>query len=138
MLHCAPSIPEYSTLTYTIEPFRHEIRRQPDLVRPGPRSLVGHLVDHANYFSDTNAGQLLDYDHDNDPIWRCIVTEEEANTLLDVFWKHLQPLVRNKDVQHQSGILSLMIASPPSFFYLMRACIRLHTFEAGPLSSSLR
>lgn len=74
-------------------PIYQGIRGQMDLVRPGPRSLVGHLVTHTNYFSDTNAAQLLDYDHDNDPIWRCIVTEEEASALLDVFFKNLQPLV---------------------------------------------
>lgn len=76
------------------EPIFHDIRGHLDLVRPGPRSLVGHLVTHTNYFSGANAAQLLDYDHDNDPIWCCIVTEEEASCLLDVFWKHLQPLVR--------------------------------------------
>lgn len=75
------------------EPYFQDVRGHQDLVRPGPRSLVGHLVTHTNYFSSANAAQLLDYDHENDPIWRCIVTEEEATCLLDVFWKHLQPLV---------------------------------------------
>lgn len=66
---------------------------QQHFIRPGSRSLVGGQVTHTSYFSDINPTCWLDYDEVDDPVTKCLITEEEARKLLDTFWRYLQPLV---------------------------------------------